>query len=222
MLTPFQREVALIIVGLPEAAGFGLAGGAALIVHGEIERQTQDLDFFGLHRSDVDSLAPAAERALRGAGLDVRRAREGVGFVRLEVQRSSEVTEVDIAADARLFPLVVEKDLPLLSRTELAVDKVLAVFGRAEARDFVDLAALVDHFDLAELFRLAAEKDPGFSTEVFAEMLERLDRLRREEFAMAPSDFDDLRARIAQVREQTLELDRTLGQDLGRDFGLDL
>jgi len=56
------------------------------------------------------------------------------------------------------------------------VDKVLAVFGRAEARDFVDLAALADHFDLAELFRLAAEKDPGFSIEVFAEMLERLNR----------------------------------------------
>lgn len=67
--------------------------------------------------------------------MDVHRVREGVGFVRLVVQRSGEVTEVDIAADARLFPLVIDQELPLLSRTELAVDKVLAVFGRAEARD---------------------------------------------------------------------------------------
>lgn len=222
MLTLLQREVALIIAELPEAAGFGLAGGAALIVHGEVERQTQDLDFFGLRRSDVDSLAPAAEQALRTAGFDVHRVREGAGFVRFVVGRSGEATEVDIAADARLFPLVVDNELPLLSRTELAVDKVLAVFGRAEARDFIDLAALADHFDLGELFRLAAEKDPGFSMEVFAEMLERLDRLRQEEFGMTRSEFDDLHARIASLREKTVELDRTLGPDLGRDFGLDL
>lgn len=222
MLTPFQREVALIIVDLPQAAGFGLAGGAALILHGEIERKTQDLDFFGLHHSDVDSLAPATEQALRTAGMDVHRVREGVGFVRLVVQRSGDVTEVDIAADARLFPLVLDQELPLLSRTELAVDKVLAVFGRAEARDFIDLAALADHFDLAELFQLAAEKDPGFSMEMFAEMLERVDRLREEEFAMTPSDFQDLRAHIARLREQTLELNLTLGHDLGRDLGVDL
>jgi len=154
--------------------------------------------------------------------LEVHRVREGLGFVRLEVQRGGEATEVDIAADARLFPLVVDEELPLLSRTELAVDKVLAVFGRAEASDLVDLAALADHFHLAELFRLAAKKDPGFSIEVFAEMLERLDRLRQEESAMTRSDFDDLRARIAQLREQTIELDRTLGPEWGQNYWLDL
>jgi len=39
---------------------------------------------------------------------------------------------------------------------------------------------------------------------------------------MTRSDFDDLRARIAQLREQTLELDRTLGPEWGRNYGLDL
>ncbi|MPZ70081.1 MAG: hypothetical protein GEU71_11215 [Actinobacteria bacterium] len=35
---------------------------------------------------------------------------------------------------------------PTLAVKELAANKVLAVFDRAEARDFCDLAALVDQF----------------------------------------------------------------------------
>lgn len=47
MLSPLQRQVAEIIAGLDAAEGFGLAGGTALIVRGDIDRRTQDLDFFG-------------------------------------------------------------------------------------------------------------------------------------------------------------------------------
>ncbi len=47
MLTPMQRQVAEIIAGLDAANGFGLAGGAALILRRDIDRRTRDLDFFG-------------------------------------------------------------------------------------------------------------------------------------------------------------------------------
>jgi hypothetical protein len=63
LLTALQRQIAEIIAGLAAAEGFGLAGGAALIVRGDIDRRTQDLDFFGLHDSDVERLLPAAEQA---------------------------------------------------------------------------------------------------------------------------------------------------------------
>ncbi len=69
MLSPLQRQVAEIIAGLEEAEGFALAGGAALIARGNVQRQTRDLDFFGLTGSAVDRLVPAVDRALRAAGL---------------------------------------------------------------------------------------------------------------------------------------------------------
>ncbi len=50
------------------------------------------------------------------------------------------------------------------------MDKVLAVFGRAEARDFMDLMAIEGQFGLDRLFLVAAEKDPGFDLMVFSEM----------------------------------------------------
>lgn len=219
MLTPMQRQVAEVIAGLDAANGFGLAGGAALILRRDIDRGTRDLDFFGLDSSDVQRLLPEAEVALRAAGYEVHRVRESLSFVRLTVEKGGEVTEVDLAADARLFPLEVEEGLPVLSPTELAVDKVLAIFGRAEARDFVDFSALVDRHELADLFRLAAEKDPGFSIEVFAEMLGRFGRLRTDEFGIALTAYEHLAERVVTWRDQALELDRTLGREIGRDHG---
>ena len=160
MLTPLQEEVAALIAALAEAKDFALAGGAALIMREQIERRTRDLDFFGLSAAAVDRLVPAAEQALRRSGFDVERVLSGAGFAQLVVQGFGEQTEVDLAADARLFPAELGRaGIPLLSSEELAVDKVLAVFGRAEARDFIDLMAVETQFDLGRLFTLAAEKD---------------------------------------------------------------
>lgn len=99
------------------------------------------------------------------------------------------------------------------------MDKVLAIFGRAEARDFVDLAALVERYGFADLFRLAAEKDRGFSIDVFCEMLDRFGRLRREEFPIEPAAHERLKTTLVTWREQCLELGRTLGPELDRDLG---
>ena len=73
---------------------------------------------------------------------------------------------------------------PMLSGQELAVDKVLAVFGRAEARDFVDPMAVERRYGLNRLGQLAVEKDRGFTPKLFAEMLGQFGRLRQEEFGI--------------------------------------
>jgi hypothetical protein len=143
--------VARLLHGLPEAEDFALAGGAALIVHGDVDRRTRDLDFFTVEPDAVDGLLPAFEAAVREAGLALTVRQRAHGFARLIVSDDIEQTGVDLATDARMFPPE-SSDLGLtLSAQELAVDKVLALFGRAEARDFVDLAALEPRFGLAHL-----------------------------------------------------------------------
>ena len=120
------------------------------------------------------------------AGLAVERVQVNPGFARLIVSSADDRTELDLAADARLFPAESGSPAPTLRVEELAVDKLLALFGRAEARDFVDLMAVEPRYGLDRLCELAAEKDRGFSPAVFANMLARFDRLRRAEF-----DLDD-------------------------------
>jgi hypothetical protein len=220
MLSPLQEQVAAIISSLPEAEGFALAGGGALIIRGEIHRGTRDLDFFGLNAAAVDRLVPVVERRLVRAGYQVERTHTGPGFARLSVQGLGDRTEVDLAADARLFPAEHGPNgVLLLSSRELAVDKVLAVFGRAEARDFLDLMNLESSFDMTQLFELASEKDRGFSPAVFAEMTERFERLGRNEFATNEEGYRQIT--VAVVRWRTLAKRLAMERDSGRDFGMD-
>ena len=125
MLSPLQERVAEIIAGLKEAEGFALAGGAALIVRGDVRRQTRDLDFFGLTADAVDRLLPAVERALQDAGFVVHHVQANPGFARLVVESGDDRTELDLGADARLFPVEPGRLAPTLAGEELAVDKVL-------------------------------------------------------------------------------------------------
>ena len=180
MLSDLQLRVARIIAGLIEAEDFALAGGAALIVRGEVERATRDLDFFGTSPDAVDHLVPAAELALQQAGFQVDRLIDSPGFTRLVVADELERTEVDLASDARLFPTETGPGFDLLSSEELAADKVLAVFGRAEARDYVDRMSIEPRFGRLQrwkcmcfdgrsgslrrnhqLFSAACERSPG-------------------------------------------------------------
>jgi hypothetical protein len=220
VLSPLQEQVAAIIAGLEEAEGFALAGGAALIARGEIDRRTRDLDFFGLTSDAVDRLVPAAERALRTAGLDVERIQVDAGFARLIVAGADDRTELDLAADARLFPAEPGEPAPTLRGEELGVDKVLALFGRAEARDFVDLMAVEPGYGLDRLCQLAAQKDRGFTLTVFADMLGRFSRLRREEFELDDARYEQLADEVGRWRERALEL--SPGPELGRDRDVDL
>ncbi len=186
VLSELQRRVAVILSQLPDASGFVLAGGGALIARGDVDRLTRDLDFFTVEPDQVDRLLPVFEAALRADGLGVVEERVSAGFARLVVSDGAERTGVDLAADARLLPAEPSDLGLLLNVEESAVDKVLAIFGRAEARDFVDLAALEPRFGLNHLLELARAKDLGFLPSVFLDMLGRFDRLPRDEF-----DVDD-------------------------------
>ena len=105
----------------------------------------------------------------------------------------------------------------MLSGRELAVDKVLAVFGRAEPRDFIDLAALLRFFEITDLFKDAVRKDQGFSLEVFAEMTNRLDVLPRREFEINDAEFAELKTTVGAWRQIALEAVIARDRDRGME-----
>ena len=206
VLTPLQERVARIVSSLPEAAGFALAGGAALVVGRAVDRSTKDLDFFGPSADEVQSLLAALEPALTDAGLTVRRERVTTSFVRLTVTADNDTTEVDLAADARMRPTRSGPLGPMLALEELAADKLLAPFDRAQARDFVDVAALVERFGLDRLCELAKEKDPGFSRPVLRDMLGGFGRFDQTDFGLDHSTYAHL-AQDVRRWHTTLSLD---------------
>lgn len=204
MLSNLQERVARIVAELPEARGFVLAGGAALVVHGLTERATNDLDFFTTTPDDIHALRQAIETALAGEGMTVGAVIATGTFVRLKVSDGATETHVDLAWDARMLPAV-DTDLgPVLHEEELAADKVLALFGRGEARDFLDVYGLSQRLGWPRLLELAEQKDAGFSPERLAESLGRIDRLDQAEFGVDDAAYHALRSWVNQTRS-TLE-----------------
>jgi hypothetical protein len=162
-LTGFQVEVARLFFSLPEADGFLVAGGAGLIASHLIARPTQDLDLFTSRPTTsvtvaTEAFLEALER--QGYGTDV--IQEGPSFVRLIVRKADQVVLVDVAIDSPPAHRPTMTVLgPTLAPLELAGRKPLALFGRAEARDFADIYRLVARFGKDALIEQARTSTPG-------------------------------------------------------------
>ena len=186
-LTAFQVEVALAFFDLPQAAGFLLAGGAALVAQGLTGRPTQDLDLFtSPGRGLVADAATGLEAAADRRGWTVRQIRASDTFVRLLVNSDVDSVLVDLAVDATpQRPPVMSLAGPTLDPDDLAGRKVVALFDRAEARDFADVYDLVTRYGTERLLELAADADHGFDLAVFADMLDSHARFTDNEIPAA-------------------------------------
>jgi hypothetical protein len=83
-LTAFQVKVARLFFSLPEAEGFLLAGGAALVAQHMTTRPTQDLDFFTrVGGTSVPTARNALEVSAHEQGWSIERIQDEPTFCRL-------------------------------------------------------------------------------------------------------------------------------------------
>lgn len=136
VLTDFQVEVARLFFSLPASNRFLLAGGAALLAQHMTVRPTHDLDFFTGTPGSVESARGEFEAAAQERGWTVDVRQSTATFCRLVVHGPEDLL-VDIALDSPpLQPATASFLGPTFAPDELAGRKLLALFDRAEARDF--------------------------------------------------------------------------------------
>jgi len=82
---------------------------------------------------------------------------------------------------------------PTFGLEELAGRKLLALFDRAEARDFADVYTLAERYDTDLLLHRAMQIDPGFDPAVLTTMIGSLNRFDDDEIPIAPCDVAALR-----------------------------
>ena len=184
-LTDFQAVLLSTLTAEPNDDRY-LAGGAALHFSPTSDRYSDDLDFF--HDSEARVAAAfASDRArLEHAGYDLEVELSLPGFVRAIVRRGDDATRVDWAHDSawRFMPLQRHSTgILLLHPIDLAINKVLALAGRDEPRDFVDVLFVHRRvLPLSALVWAAAGKDPGLTPLSLLELLKRHGRYRPEDF----------------------------------------
>lgn len=171
-----QRAIARRVMEIIESDGFVLGGGLALVESGRSTRPTDDMDAFSARCDDVSAVIANAIGILHSEGFDIVVHRDGPSFGRLVISkgrfRRSEL-KVELGRDSQMWPTEPSSLGPRLSVRELAANKMLAAFGRAEPRDLADLHSLhLSGISMDAAMRDAAAKDSGFSREVLAEMIQ--------------------------------------------------
>ena len=154
---------------MPGQEQFYLTGGTALAYFYLQHRQSHDLDFFTTTEELITPWSHQLEAALHAQGMTTERRRGVASFVELVVRHGPAMTVAQLALDAafRFEPTKTFPEFPQLqvdSLADLASNKLLALFGRAMLRDFLDVYALVHQagFSPAALLEQAQRKDPGF------------------------------------------------------------
>lgn len=185
-LTAFQEEVAKLLASQRSPDSY-LAGGAALHIAPNSKRYSNDLDYFQDSEERVASAFADDRAALASHGFKVERLMNQPGFIRALVSKGSETTKVDWAHDSawRFLPPVKDAIAGyILQPVDLAVNKLLALVGRDEPRDFLDIIyAHQQVLSLGALCWAAAGKDPGFTPPLLLDLLRRRGRYRPEDFA---------------------------------------
>ena len=184
-LTDFQRRILADLAATSDERY--LAGGAALHFAPNSARYSDDLDFFHDTEERV-AAAFAADRArLDELDYGVHIELSLPGFVRAVVTRGTDSTRIDWAYDSawRFMPLVRDPlGGLLLHPVDLAINKVLALAGRDESRDFVDILFVHRQvLPVAGLCWAAPGKDPGLTPLSLLELLKRRGRYHENDFA---------------------------------------
>jgi hypothetical protein len=204
-LTAFQIAVAELFFSLPESDGFLLAGGAALAAQQLTARPTRDLDLFTRSgRSSVPAARDAFVRVARDRGWSVRVVRDSETFCRLLI-RAAEDLLIDLALDSPPTQQPATSPAgPTFALEELAARKLIALFDRAEARDFADVYTLVNRYNPNLLLHHATQIDPGLDPAALATMIGALDRFTDDEIPVDPSKVDALRTFFREWRQQLI------------------
>lgn len=184
-LTQFQREVARILAANRNPESY-LAGGAVINRGDSGLRYSSDLDIFHDAAASVATSATADEQALRAAGCEVVRTLSIEGMVKAEVRRGADSVHLDWATDSafRFFPAISDEQFGYrLHDADLATNKILALAGRSEVRDFLD-TLLIDktYLSMGAAIWAACGKDPGFTPALILDQINRHSRYQEKDF----------------------------------------
>ena len=165
-LTAFQRAVCRLLASSRRERESYVAGGVALNKLLASPRLSRDIDLFHDTKEALVRTVAQDREILSTAGYGLRFLRETPTYAEAELSQGAESTLIQWVHDSayRFFPLIEDDDLGLtLHALDLATNKVLAMAGRLEARDWIDVMTCHDGLQpLGYLVWAACGKDPGY------------------------------------------------------------
>jgi hypothetical protein len=162
-----------------------LAGATGIHMSPDSLRVSHDLDLFHDTEKAVADAYAIDIQILKDNGFAAEPLISQPGFIRARIQDASDILLIDWAQDSIwrfLEPVPLENLGWVLHPVDLAVNKVHALAGRDEPRDFLDTVFLHEKvLPLGALVWAAAGKDPGLNPNMLLALLQRKGHVTTEE-----------------------------------------
>jgi len=222
-LGAFEHEILRLLAANRHPDSF-VAGATILNRAPDSPRRSQDIDLF---HDTAESILAAVTRdraVLEEHGYELRIVNAQPTFQRGIVTRGAATTKIEWVFDSafRFFPIEPDSELGYaLNFWDAATNKLLALAGRSEVRDYVDVLQLDAHsLSLGALAWAACGKDAGFTPQFVIEQAQRNARFPTADFlkldVVRPLDPVALKTQwLAAVRRAVELFPRLPSADIG-------
>ena len=190
---------------------FYLTGGTALTRFYFNHRESLDLDLFTNDQSQDFSLVNLAVLGiLQSLKLQITSQVTTDTFIQyIVIDSAGTALKVDLVKDVFVHfgEIIVKRDIRVDSLENIGSNKVLAVFGRTDAKDFIDLYWILQHSELKfdDLYHQAREKDLGLSELYLAYALQNVEKIRLFPRMEAPLPWEDIKTFYRLLARQLLQ-----------------
>jgi hypothetical protein len=176
-IAPFEKTILRLLAANRNPESF-VAGATVLLRDENSHRRSQDIDLFHDAAESVKNAAEADCAVLEKNGFQVRLDMIEPAFRRALVERDGSATKLEWVFDSafRFFPVEADAEFGYaLNFWDAATNKVLALAGRGELRDYLDVLHLHRrHLSLGALVWAACGKDIGYTPQFIIEEARRL------------------------------------------------
>mgnify|MGYP001619327431 CR=1 FL=1 len=177
ILLPHQIEILKLFFGSNFGKQFFLTGGTGLSAFYLAHRDSKDFDFFSIDQFDNQQIRVVIDEIAQKMDCEIlsKVTSDTYHEIYLENKQDEWIQRIDIVKEQpKRFGKIVEVDgIRVDSLENIGSNKITAIFGRLEIKDYIDLYSILTNTNLTfgELFAQARQKDMGLSEFYFANIV---------------------------------------------------
>lgn len=182
ILHPHQITLLSLFFASPFGKPFFFTGGTALSAFYLAHRESQDLDFFSLQPFNTLALRTTIQEIAdkTNSTMTTYIRSQTYNEIFIENKKDGWKQKIDIVQEQpkHFGDIIYIDNIPVDSLVNIATNKILAVFGRLEPKDYIDLFVICTQkgFSFEKMFVLAKQKDTGLSEFHFANAITDVDK----------------------------------------------
>jgi predicted nucleotidyltransferase component of viral defense system len=209
ILNPLEQDILRAFFSLEKSKAFVLTGGAALAEFYFQHRLSNDLDLFTLDEQAFTEVGSQTGKLAQVVGADEKPIRSLATLNQVTYARGEEEVKVDFVRDSGpTFGQPLEKDQLRIDALEnIGANKVLALFGRAAFRDYIDLYFILHEGGLTfhHLLALAKQKDLGLQEFYLANWIrQQTPRLQSPPKMLKTIDLEEVKSYFLKLADDLM------------------